>query len=126
MPGCPPSDSSGKNGPRSREFLSLAGVGASAGSRPTVFLIGAGTSDYIGHSLTYLLRRCWHCEVIAVPSTDLLTHMDDLMIPEGSTFGFPFRAQETVRKELRYWKPPGYSSPRDLVQCEGPNDPRER
>jgi tagatose-6-phosphate ketose/aldose isomerase len=63
------------------EFLSLAGVGASPGSRPTVFLIGAGTSDYIGHALTYLLRKCWHCEVIAVPSTDLLTHMDDLMTP---------------------------------------------
>jgi tagatose-6-phosphate ketose/aldose isomerase len=64
------------------EFLSLAGLGASGGARPTVFLVGAGTSDYIGRSLTYLLRRYWHCEVIAVPSTDLLTHMDDLMIPE--------------------------------------------
>src|SRR5208283_63659 len=50
--------------------------------RPTVFLIGAGTSDYIGQSLTYLLRRAWNCEVMAVPSTDLLTHMDDWMIPE--------------------------------------------
>lgn len=64
------------------EFLSLAGVGASPRPRPTVFLIGAGTSDYIGQSLAFLLRRCWHCEVIAVPSTDLLTHMDDWMIPE--------------------------------------------
>ncbi|MGA8763992.1 MAG: tagatose-6-phosphate ketose isomerase, partial [Candidatus Sulfotelmatobacter sp.] len=65
---------------RIAEFLLLSGVGA---SKPTVFLVGAGTSDYIGHSLTYLLRKCWHCEVIAVPSTDLLTHMDDWMIPEG-------------------------------------------
>jgi tagatose-6-phosphate ketose/aldose isomerase len=64
------------------EFLALAGIGASPRPRPTVFLIGAGTSDYIGQSLTYLLRRCWNCEVIAVPSTDLLTHMDDWMIPE--------------------------------------------
>jgi tagatose-6-phosphate ketose/aldose isomerase len=63
------------------EFLSRAGFGSNPESRPTVFLVGAGTSDYIGHSLTYLLRKCWHCEVIAVPSTDLLTHMDDLMIP---------------------------------------------
>jgi tagatose-6-phosphate ketose/aldose isomerase len=64
------------------EFLALAGIGASPRPRPTVFLIGAGTSDYIGQSLTYLLRRCWNCEVIAVPSTDLLTHMDEWMIPE--------------------------------------------
>ncbi len=62
------------------EFLTLAGIGASP--RPTVFLIGAGTSDYIGQSLTFLLRRCWNCEVLAVPSTDLLTHMDEWMIPE--------------------------------------------
>ena len=64
------------------EFLGLAGIGASPRPRPTVFLIGAGTSDYIGQSLTYLLRRCWNCEVMAVPSTDLLTHMDDWMIPD--------------------------------------------
>jgi tagatose-6-phosphate ketose/aldose isomerase len=64
------------------DFLSLAGVGASPRPRPTVFLIGAGTSDYIGQSLVYLLRRCWNCEVIAAASTDLLTHMDDWMIPD--------------------------------------------
>jgi len=64
------------------EFLSRAGLGAGLASKPTVFLIGAGTSDYIGQSLTYLLRKCWHCEVMAVPSTDLLTHMDDMLIPE--------------------------------------------
>jgi tagatose-6-phosphate ketose/aldose isomerase len=63
------------------EFLASAGLGANVVSKPTVFLIGAGTSDYIGQSLTYLLRKCWHCEVIAVPSTDLLTHVDDLLIP---------------------------------------------
>ena len=64
------------------EFLSLAGLYESPKSRPTVFLIGAGTSDYVGQSLTYLLRKCWACEVIAVPSTDLLTHMDELAILE--------------------------------------------
>jgi tagatose-6-phosphate ketose/aldose isomerase len=64
------------------EFLALSGIGASPRPRPTVFLIGAGTSDYIGQSLTYLLRRRWNCEVIAVPSTDLLTHMDEWMMPE--------------------------------------------
>lgn len=72
------------------EFLSLAGVDASPTSRPTVFLVGAGSSDYIGQSLTYLLRKCWGCEVIAVPSTDLLTHMDDWMIPERRYFWVSF------------------------------------
>jgi tagatose-6-phosphate ketose/aldose isomerase len=46
-----------------------------------VFLVGAGTSDYIGHSLANLFRKAWQSEVIAVPSTDLLTHIDDLIIP---------------------------------------------
>jgi tagatose-6-phosphate ketose/aldose isomerase len=68
--------------PEIRQFLSSAGFAAGSGTKPTVFLVGAGTSDYIGHSLAYLLRKLWHCEVIAVPSTDLLTHMDELMIPQ--------------------------------------------
>lgn len=72
------------------EFLSLAGIGAGSGSRPTVFLIGAGTSDYVGQALTQLLRKCWRCEVIAVPSTDLLTHMDELMIPDKKYFWISF------------------------------------
>lgn len=63
------------------EFLATAGIGASSGVKPTVFLIGAGTSDYIGQSLTFLLRKSWGCEVLAIPSTDLLTHMDNWMVP---------------------------------------------
>jgi D-galactosamine 6-phosphate deaminase/isomerase len=50
--------------------------------RPTVFLVGAGTSDYIGRALTQLLRRKWRSETLAVPSTDLLTEMDGLTLPE--------------------------------------------
>jgi tagatose-6-phosphate ketose/aldose isomerase len=64
------------------EFLSLAGVGASSADRSTVFLIGAGTSDYVGQALANLLRKHWRCGVSAVPSTDLLTHMDELLLPE--------------------------------------------
>jgi tagatose-6-phosphate ketose/aldose isomerase len=47
--------------------------------RPTVFLVGAGTSDYVGQALAPLLRRLWGCEAWAVPSTDLLTNFDDLV-----------------------------------------------
>lgn len=63
------------------QFLSAAGVTGAAHCNLTVFLVGAGTSDYIGQSLTHLLRKLWQCEVIAVPSTDLLTHMDGLLVP---------------------------------------------
>ena len=49
--------------------------------RWTIYLVGAGTSDYIGHAIANLLRRRWGCEVFAVASTDLLTNRDDLVIP---------------------------------------------
>jgi tagatose-6-phosphate ketose/aldose isomerase len=65
-----------------REFLKSAGIGQHSPRRPTVFLLGAGTSDYIGKSLFQLLRRHWHCEVIAVPSTDLLTHLEEFIVPD--------------------------------------------
>jgi tagatose-6-phosphate ketose/aldose isomerase len=64
-----------------RGFLRAAGLQRKANSRPTVFLVGAGTSDYIGRSLTQLLRRLWQCEVLAVPSTDLLTNLEDWLVP---------------------------------------------
>jgi tagatose-6-phosphate ketose/aldose isomerase len=62
-------------------FLATAGFGDSAEPKPAVFLIGAGTSDYVGRSLVLLLRRKWKCEVAAVPSTSLLTHMEEWVIP---------------------------------------------
>jgi tagatose-6-phosphate ketose/aldose isomerase len=65
-----------------RDFLASAGLAVDPRVRPTVFLVGAGTSDYIGHSLAYLFRKAWLCEVAAVPSTDLLTHMDEICTPD--------------------------------------------
>ena len=64
-----------------RDFLARAGLSADESIRPSVYLVGAGTSDYIGRALASLLRREWRCEVQAVPSTDLLTEMDDYVIP---------------------------------------------
>lgn len=65
-----------------RELLATSGIfEADFRSRSTVILIGAGTSDYIGQSLVYLLRRMWQCEVTAIPSTDLLTHAEELLLP---------------------------------------------
>jgi tagatose-6-phosphate ketose/aldose isomerase len=63
-----------------RDFLGGAGIGAGLVNRPTVFLIGAGTSDYVGRCVTQLLRRLWQTEVTAVPSTDLVTHAEEELI----------------------------------------------
>ncbi len=60
-----------------QDFLSLAGVGGRQQERPIVYLIGAGTSDYVGRSLHHLLRSKWQCEVIPVASTSLLTDFPD-------------------------------------------------
>jgi tagatose-6-phosphate ketose/aldose isomerase len=66
--------------PHLEEFLNKAGVGA---HRPlNVLLIGAGTSDYIGKSVCALLQKEWACNVQAVPSTDLLTNMEDYILPD--------------------------------------------
>jgi tagatose-6-phosphate ketose/aldose isomerase len=62
-------------------FLADAGLRRSFEQRPVVFLVGAGTSDYIGQSLHLLLRHCWHCEVIPVPSTSLLTDFPEYVLP---------------------------------------------
>jgi tagatose-6-phosphate ketose/aldose isomerase len=64
-----------------QNFLTTAGVSGASASQVIVYLIGAGTSDYTGRAISCLLRQKWQCEVIAVPSTDLLTHMDQLILP---------------------------------------------
>lgn len=48
---------------------------------PTVYLVGAGTSDYIGRALTSVLRQKWQCEVVAVPSTELITNVENYVLP---------------------------------------------
>src|SRR6185437_15220638 len=62
-------------------FLINAGVRSNDGPRPTVLLVGAGTSDYIGKSVCALLQQEWTCDVHSVPSTDLLTNMTEHIIP---------------------------------------------
>jgi len=61
-------------------MLRRAGVGRGSSS-PTVYLVGAGTSDYIGRALAPLLRRQWGCDVWAMPSTTLLTEFDEYHRP---------------------------------------------
>jgi tagatose-6-phosphate ketose/aldose isomerase len=64
-----------------QSFLRSVGVGGDPSQSPAVFLVGAGTSDYIGRCLVPLLRRLWKCEVSAVPSTDILTDFPDHVLP---------------------------------------------
>jgi len=71
-------------------FLKLAGVFNELHARPSVFLVGAGTSDYVGRSLVTLLRRTWDCEVCAVPSTELLTCLDESLITGKSYLWISF------------------------------------
>ena len=59
------------------EALRKAGIGRGSASSPTVYLLGAGTSDYAGRALAPLLRRHWNGEVGAVPSTTMLTEFEE-------------------------------------------------
>ncbi len=69
-----------------QEFLTKSGFyPQDSCAKPTVFLVGAGTSDYIGRAVTYLLRRMWGCEVWAVPSTELLINLENFVVP-GRTY----------------------------------------
>lgn len=61
-------------------FLKESGIGSHGALAPAVLLIGAGTSDYIGRALAHLLRQRWGCETWAVPSTDLLTNLENHVI----------------------------------------------
>lgn len=70
-----------ENQQRISDFLDRVGVRATLEQRPMVMLIGAGTSDYIGHALELLLRRRWGCEVLTVASTKLLPNLTDYVVP---------------------------------------------
>lgn len=54
---------------------------AGSSAFPEVILVGAGTSDYIGKAVSRILRQRWKCGVLAVPSTELLTNMEDFVLP---------------------------------------------
>lgn len=63
------------------DVLRRAGIGRGSTSSPTVYLIGAGTSDYTGRALAPLLRRQWNCDAWAIPSTTLLTEFEEFHRP---------------------------------------------
>jgi tagatose-6-phosphate ketose/aldose isomerase len=71
-------------------FLDTAGVRNQLEHRPTVILIGAGTSDYVALALESLLRQKWACEVSSVASTDLLPNMDEYILQGRSYLWISF------------------------------------
>jgi len=71
-------------------FLTNAGVGADRSVPLNVLLVGAGSSDYIGKSVCALLQKQWNCSVQAVPSTDLLTNMEDHVLADSEILWISF------------------------------------
>lgn len=69
-----------QNQERICSFLESIGLQSPLERRPVVMLVGAGTSDYIGHALTLLLRQKWGCEVSACASTELLPNLDEYVV----------------------------------------------
>jgi tagatose-6-phosphate ketose/aldose isomerase len=69
-----------------RTFLGNCGLTQGGSDRLVVTLIGAGTSDYIGRAIIGLLKKEWRCHVQTIPSTDVMTEMDELVnsAPDGS------------------------------------------
>lgn len=65
--------------PELKQVLRRAGIGSDR--PPIVYLLGAGTSDYIGRALAGLLRRCWKTDVWAVASTTMLTEQESVHDP---------------------------------------------
>ena len=63
------------------DVLRRAGIGRGSTSSPTIYLVGAGTSDYTGRALAPLLRRRWSCDVWPIPSTTLLTEFEEFHRP---------------------------------------------
>jgi tagatose-6-phosphate ketose/aldose isomerase len=61
--------------------LVRAGIGRGSTASPTVYLVGAGTSDYSGRALAPLLRRRWSADVWPIPSTTLLTEFEQFHAP---------------------------------------------
>jgi tagatose-6-phosphate ketose/aldose isomerase len=76
--------------PELREALDRAEIRADGSSSRIVYLVGAGTSDYIGRALSLLLRQRWGCEVWAVPSTTLLTDFEQFHQPGKQYFWVSF------------------------------------
>lgn len=73
-----------------QDSVRRAGMGRGSTSSPTVYLVGAGTSDYSGRALAPLLRERWGCDVWPIPSTTLLTEFEEFHRPGREYFWISF------------------------------------
>lgn len=99
-----------KNRTNLGNFLKKSGLSADDNENFVVWLIGAGTSDYIGRALVDLLKKQWRCHVEVIPSTDLLTEMDELINSVPANFqqlwisfsrsGDSFEGVKTIEKAV--------------------------
>lgn len=64
------------------EFLKGFAGDDESNSEPEIILTGAGTSDYIGRAICRILSKRLPFVVSAIPSTELLTNLDDFIHPE--------------------------------------------
>jgi tagatose-6-phosphate ketose/aldose isomerase len=74
------------------DLLSSAGVRGLDGGDPStsIVLTGAGTSAYAGICVASLFRKSSGCETRVIPTTDLVTHAQDLLVPERRYFVVSF------------------------------------
>jgi tagatose-6-phosphate ketose/aldose isomerase len=73
-----------------QDVLRRGGIGRGSTSSSTVYLVGAGTSDYTGRALASLLRSRWGCDVWSLPSTTLLTEFQEFHRPGREYFWISF------------------------------------
>jgi tagatose-6-phosphate ketose/aldose isomerase len=72
------------------DVLDRCGIGSGKHPLPTVYLVGAGTSDYVGRALAPLLRKRWGCDVWAIPSTTMLVDCDQFHRPDRNYLWISF------------------------------------
>ena len=59
----------------------LLGSGLTGTTENTVILTGAGTSEFIGNSIVNALRMKLRREVLSIPTTHLVTHANEILVP---------------------------------------------
>jgi tagatose-6-phosphate ketose/aldose isomerase len=114
-------------GPRLSDALD--GLGLGTAHAPGVILLGAGSSDYVGRSLSHELRRRWGCTVEVVPTTDFATHEQSLLLPQlpyvSVSFSRSGRSPESVLAAERMLERKPYA-PQLLVTCDAGGTMAER
>src|SRR5690242_3248417 len=63
---------------------------SSADPSTSIVLTGAGTSAYVGTCVENLFRKSSGCETRVIPTTDLVTHAQDLLLPTRKYFVVSF------------------------------------